>query len=393
MTKIVYLDAFPAANAHDILNESPNLEVVRITSDMPEDEAFALLADAHAYQQFPTRDEVPAALRPGADLLKRCPNLLIVSSNGSGVDTVDVEACTAAGVLVVNQAGGNAEAVAEHSMAMILSLLKRIGESDHKLRRGWKGVRTDLLGRNLEGRTVGIVGIGFIGKRMAAITRDVFGCRVLAYDPYVSADEIAARKAEPVGLDELLRQAEILTIHCPLTAETKGMIGAQEIARMPEGALLISTARGGIVDEAALADALSSGKDRRRRPRRLGSRAAAIRPSATRLRYGDREPAHGWRHRRQPSHHGALRRDPAHRPVRRPPAGPARQSRGVRALPQALRGDPRARAGAVLGAIRSPGEAAAEILEHGRGEKSGLDQVAVPETARFADQAVEPFQA
>ncbi|MGI9498472.1 MAG: NAD(P)-dependent oxidoreductase [Geminicoccaceae bacterium] len=260
MPKIVYLDAFPAANAHDILAERPDLDVVKITSDMPSEQAFACLADAHAYQQIPARDEVPEGLRVGAAFLKRCPNLLIASSNGSGVDTIDIEACTAAGVLVVNQAGGNAEAVAEHSMAMILSLLKRIGESDRKLRRGWSCARTDLLGRNLEGRTVGIIGIGFIGRRVTAIAKDVFGCRVLAYDPYVTPAEIAARKAEPVDFEALLEQAEILTIHCPLTDETEGLIGSAELARMPTGALLVSTARGGIIDEAALVEALRSGK-------------------------------------------------------------------------------------------------------------------------------------
>ncbi|MDH3661221.1 MAG: 3-phosphoglycerate dehydrogenase [Alphaproteobacteria bacterium] len=260
MAKIVYLDAFPAANAHDILAERPDLDVVRITSDMPADQAFDVLVDAHAYQQIPARDEVPAALRVGADLLARCPNLLIASSNGSGVDTIDIEACTAAGVLVVNQAGGNAEAVAEHTLAMILSLLKRIGESDRLLRRGWTGARTDLLGRNLEGRTVGIIGIGHIGRRVAMIAKDVFGCRVLAYDPYVDAEETAARGAEKVGFDELLQRAEIVTIHCPLTAESEGMIGRDQLARMPDGALLISTARGGLIDEAALEGALRSGK-------------------------------------------------------------------------------------------------------------------------------------
>lgn len=260
MAKIVYLDAFPAANAHDILARRPDLDVVRITSSMSEKQAFAELADAHAYQQIPARDEVPETLRVSADFLRRCPKLLIASSNGSGVDTIDVDACTAAGVLVVNQAGGNAEAVAEHSIAMILSLLKRIGESDRKLRRGWTGVRTDLLGRNLEGRSVGIVGIGYIGSRMAGILRKVFACRVLAYDPYVADEEIRARKAEPADFDAVLDQAEILTIHCPLTAETTGMIGEDELARMPKGSLLISTARGGIVDEAALASALASGR-------------------------------------------------------------------------------------------------------------------------------------
>lgn len=260
MPKIVYLDAFPAANAHDILAERPDLDVVQILSAMAPDQAFALLKDAHAYQQIPARDEVPAAFRAGADLLEQCPNLLVVSSNGSGVDTIDVEACTSAGVLVVNQAGGNAEAVAEHTMAMILSLLKRIGESDKKLRRGWSGARTDLLGRNLEGRTVGIIGFGFIGRRVAKIARHVFDCRVLAFDPYVDPDEMIKNQVEPVDLAGLLGETEILTIHCPLTKETEGMIGGAELARLPEGSIIVSTARGGILDEPALVDALRVGK-------------------------------------------------------------------------------------------------------------------------------------
>lgn len=260
MPKIVYLDAFPAPNAHDILADRPELEVVKISSCMAIDQALDVLKDAHAYQQIPARDEVPAALCAGADLLKRCPNLLIVSSSGSGVDTIDVEACTAAGVLVVNQAGGNAEAVAEHAMAMILTLLKRIGESDRKLRRGWSGARTELIGRNLEGRTVGIIGLGFIGTRMAGILKEVFDCRVLAFDPYLESEEIIRRNAEPVDFDALLGAAEILTVHCPLTDETRGMLGDAELARLPDGALLVSTARGGIIDEPALANAITVGK-------------------------------------------------------------------------------------------------------------------------------------
>ncbi len=260
MPKIVYLDAFPAANAHDILATRPELEVVKISSDMAIDQALGVLKDAHAYQQIPARDEVMAGLRAGPSLLKHCPNLLIVSSNGSGVDTIDVDACTAAGVLVVNQAGGNAEAVAEHAIAMILSLLKRIGESDRKLRRGWSGARTELIGRNLEGRTVGIIGLGYIGSRMAGILKDVFDCRVLAFDPYVEPEDIIRRQAEPVDFEALLSAAEILTVHCPLTNETKGMLGEAELARLPDGALLVSTARGGIIDEPALTRALMSGK-------------------------------------------------------------------------------------------------------------------------------------
>lgn len=138
--------------------------------------------------------------------------------------------------------------------------MKRIGEADQKLRRGWSAARTDLIGRNLEGRTVGIIGIGYIGKRVASICRNVFGCDVLAFDPYVSPDEVRNRHAEPVDFDTLLQQVEILTIHCPLTKETMGMIGQAELQALPKGALLISTARGGIVDECALKDALATGQ-------------------------------------------------------------------------------------------------------------------------------------
>lgn len=260
MPKIVYLDSFPAPNAHDILAARPDIEVVKIASDMATDQAFNILADAHAYQQVPARNEVPEALRANTELLRQCPKLLVVSSGGSGVDTIDIEACTQAGVLVVNQAGSNAEAVAEHTVAMILSLLKRIGEADHKLRRGWSAARTDLIGRDLEGRTVGIIGIGYIGKRVASICRDVFGCRVLAFDPYVAPDDIRHRNAEPVDLSTLLQQAEILTVHCPLSKETEGLIGQSELAMLPAGALLVSTARGGIVDEDALKKVLDTGK-------------------------------------------------------------------------------------------------------------------------------------
>lgn len=259
MLKVVYLNTLPAPIAHDILAERPDITLCKITSDMTPAAALAELQDAHAYQHIPSGDEVPKYLRADADLLKQCPNLLVVSSSGSGVDTIDIEACSKAGVLVVNQAGANAEAVAEHTLAMILSLLKRIGEADQKLRRGWSAARTDLIGRNLEARTVGIIGIGYIGKRVASICRDVFGCRVLAFDPYLTADEIRARHAEPTDLDKLLKQSEIVTVHCPRTEETMGMIGQAELAALPKGALIVSTARGGIINEKALKDALETG--------------------------------------------------------------------------------------------------------------------------------------
>ena len=140
-----------------------------------------------------------------ADLLKRAPNLLIVSSNGAGFDPVDVEACTAAGVLVVNQSGGNAHSVAEHALGMLLTLSKRILEADRALRREPNVNRNALIGTEAQGKTIGIVGLGNVGRRIAELCKGLLGMKVLAYDPYLSAAEMAARGGEKVELDDLLR--------------------------------------------------------------------------------------------------------------------------------------------------------------------------------------------
>ena len=259
MARIVYLDAFPADNALPILAERPEHDVIRIDRHAPLADNFATLATAHAFQCVPARDEVPEALRVDAAFLARTPELLVVSSGGSGVDTFDLDACTAAGVLVVNQAGGNAEAVAEHALGMMLLLMKRVPEADRALRRGWNGARTDFRGADLLGKTVGIIGLGHIGRRLASICRHAFDCRVIACDPYLDAKEMARRDAEKMSFGEVLAQADVVSIHCPLSAETRRMFDAEAIALMQPGARLIATARGFIHDEDALYRALASG--------------------------------------------------------------------------------------------------------------------------------------
>jgi D-3-phosphoglycerate dehydrogenase len=189
-------------------------------------------------------------------LLTRAPNLLIVSSNGAGFDPVDVAACTAAGVVVVNQSGGNAHSVAEHALGMLLTLSKRIIEADRALRRDPNVNRNALMGTEAQGKTIGIVGIGNVGRRIAALCNGLLGMKVLAYDPYVDADEIAARGAKKVELDHLLRRSDYVSISCPLTPDNRGMIGAREFALMQPHAYFITTARGFIHDEDALLGAL-----------------------------------------------------------------------------------------------------------------------------------------
>ena len=219
---------------------------------------WSALNEAHVYMISSAKDELPRRWFVTADLLQRCPKLLCVSTSGAGYDTVDVEACSKAGVIVVNQAGVNAPAVAEHALGLMLALSKRIAECDRRLRRERGFAREDLMGKEISGKTLGVVGIGHVGTRVARLAQS-FGMTVLAYDPYVDTEEIARRGARSVKLDELLSQSDIVSIHCPRTDETLGMINARALARMKQGAQFVTTARGGIHDEAALFEALQSG--------------------------------------------------------------------------------------------------------------------------------------
>ena len=181
-----------------------------------------------------------------------------MSSNGAGYDTVDVDACTRAGVLVLNQAGGNAPAVAEMTLGLMLAVSRRIVESDRKLRTERGFARESLMGHDLHGRTLGVVGIGETGRRTAQLAR-AFGMRVLAHDPFVADDEVRQRGAEPVELDTLVRASDVVSLHCPRDRSTLGLFDAPRFAAMKPGAIFVSTARGGIHDEQALLEALRRG--------------------------------------------------------------------------------------------------------------------------------------
>jgi D-3-phosphoglycerate dehydrogenase / 2-oxoglutarate reductase len=169
-----------------------------------------------------------------------------------------VPACTAAGVAVVNQAGGNADSVAEHTLAMMLASSRRMIECDRRMRRETGFGREAVMGHEMRGKTIGIVGIGEVGTRVARLSR-AFGLEVIATDPFVPPEEIARRGARAVTLDELLAQADIVSLHCPRDPTTLKMIDARAFARMKKGAIFITTARGGIHDEQALVEALRSG--------------------------------------------------------------------------------------------------------------------------------------
>src|ERR1700687_3902004 len=176
-----------------ILKSRPDVRLDRLENESPDAVAAPILAAAHAYQIGAARDELARHFHVDADLLRRAPNLLIVSSNGAGYDPVDVEACTAAGVLVVNQSGGNAHSVAEHALGMLLTLSKRIIQADRALRREANVSRNALMGTEAQGKTIGIGGPGNVGRRLAALCTGPLGMKVVAYDPYLTATEMAAR--------------------------------------------------------------------------------------------------------------------------------------------------------------------------------------------------------
>jgi D-3-phosphoglycerate dehydrogenase len=240
----------------EILGRRADVRLDRLENDTPDAEASPVLAAAHVYQVGSARDEIAPRFHVDAALIGRMPDVLVVSTNGVGYDTVDLKACTEAGILVVNQAGGNREAVAEHALGMLIALSKRIPETNQAMRRARLVDRVAYMGHDVHGKTIGIIGLGHVGSRIAELCRGLFAMHVLAYDPYLSADICRQRGAEKVELDDLMRRSDFVSINCPLTVESRGMVSATQFAQMRPHAYLISTARGHIHDEAALAEAL-----------------------------------------------------------------------------------------------------------------------------------------
>lgn len=191
-------------------------------------------------------------------MLAAAPNLKVVGRAGIGLDNIDLDAATAAGVVVVNAPHANVISAAEHTMALLLSLARRIPEADKALRSGsWQ--RERFQGVELHGKTLGIIGMGRIGT-LVAQRAAAFGMRMVAFDPYVDADRIRRLGVAPVEhLVDLMAQSDFVTIHLPRTRETQGLIGAEALAAAKSGVRLVNTSRGGVVDEAALADAITAG--------------------------------------------------------------------------------------------------------------------------------------
>ena len=192
-------------------------------------------------------------------LMASCPKLKVVGRYGVGLDTVDLKAATRLGIAVVHAPGSNSNAVAEHAIMVMLCAIKQFVPMDRSTRAGqWRAGFRGI--GELKGLTLGIIGVGNIGSRVAHLARG-FGMRVLGYDPYVPVDELRRREVEPIAdLSTLLGQADIVTCHTPLTGETEHMINGKTIAQMKDRAILINTSRGKVHDERALFEALTHGK-------------------------------------------------------------------------------------------------------------------------------------
>jgi len=201
---------------------------------------------------------VRSATRVDAQVLEAGRNLKVVGRAGIGLDNVDVAAATRLGVMVVNAPQSNVISAAEHTVALILAQARNIPQAHVALREGrWE--RGRFQGAELYGKTLGIIGLGRVGA-LVAQRLNSFGMRLLAYDPYVSRDRAAQMGVELAGLADVLARADVVTVHLPKTPDTTGLIGETELAAMKPGARLVNTARGGIVDEAALAKAVGDGQ-------------------------------------------------------------------------------------------------------------------------------------
>jgi len=185
-------------------------------------------------------------------------NLKVVGRAGVGVDNIDLAAAKEHHVTVVNSPLATTVAVAELTMSLMLSIVREIPRADATMKAG-KWAKKEFEGTELFGKTLGVIGFGRIGSAVAARAK-AFEMKILAYDPLIPAEEIRKRGGEPVSFDDLLKNSDIITMHMPLTPESKGMLNAAAFAKMKQGAYIICAARGGVIDEAALLEALNSGK-------------------------------------------------------------------------------------------------------------------------------------
>jgi D-3-phosphoglycerate dehydrogenase len=224
---------------------------VDVKTNLPKEELIAIIGD---YDALAVRSETKVT----ADVLAQAKNLKIIGRAGVGVDNIDVAVATERGILVVNSPEGNTLAAAELTVAMLLASARSIPQADQSLR-GGKWDRKKFMGSEVYGKTLGVIGLGKIGREVAKRLQS-FGMTVVGYDPYLQPEQAEAMGIKLLDLDTLYKESDYITVHVPKTKETTGMIDAAKIALMKPTVRLINVARGGIIDETALADAAKAGR-------------------------------------------------------------------------------------------------------------------------------------
>ncbi|MEX1049921.1 MAG: hydroxyacid dehydrogenase, partial [Gemmatimonadales bacterium] len=244
---IVVADKVDAAGTA-ILQQAADIDVVNVAGD-----AKALLAALPTADGLLVRSDTQVTAR----LIDQAPRLRVIGRAGIGVDNIDVQAATRRGIAVLNAPGANTVSAAEHAMALLLSLVRRIPGAVQSMREGrWD--RKAFGGMELRGKVLGVVGLGRIGGHLAGIAR-AFGMQVLAHDPYVSEERARELRVDLVPLDDLLKRADVISLHMPLTEQTRGLLDRERLRLCKPTAVIINTARGGLVNEAALVEALDAG--------------------------------------------------------------------------------------------------------------------------------------
>ncbi len=246
--KVLVSDNISEKGVHIL--EKAGLDVDVKTGRMPEE----LKKDIGGYDAIIIR----SATKVTADIIKAAKKLRVVGRAGSGLDNVDKIAATKSGIVVMNTPGGNTITTAEHTMALLLSLARNIPQATASMKQG-KWEKKKFMGVEMYNKTLGIVGLGNIGSHVAK-TAHGMGMKVITYDPYLSEEKAKTLGVTLVGIEELFREADFITNHIPLTKETRHLINQKSIATMKKGVRIINAARGGIVDEEALYNALKSGK-------------------------------------------------------------------------------------------------------------------------------------
>ncbi|HEX2680979.1 MAG TPA: phosphoglycerate dehydrogenase, partial [Candidatus Dormibacteraeota bacterium] len=247
MAKILVADPL----AEDGLERLRRAGEVTVLTRLTEDELVKRIPE---YDALVVRSET----RVTAPIIEAAARLRVVGRAGVGVDNIDVPAATRRGIVVVNAPRGNIVAAAEHTIALLFSLARWVPQADASVKRG-EWTRAKFVGTEIRGKTIGVIGLGNVGSEVAKRAHGL-EMEVIAFDPVVSVERAELFNVELVGLHELLERADFVTVHVPLVDSNRNLIGASELARMKPSARLVNTARGGIVDEAALCGALQSGK-------------------------------------------------------------------------------------------------------------------------------------